>query len=239
VRRGREDLYDEPRPGRPSPDYLSARIQEILNENPFESARSIADILHISHSTVLKHLHEDLHFQSFYLRSIPHLLTPELREQRCRYTSEMIPILTAATRDGWRHPVISVESWFFLSYSQRRMWTRTRDDVATKPKHDIHTTKFMFTVLWNPLGFHVIDKLPTGARMNSEDFTTNILAPLEQKIFPSGRKPHAKRLTIHLDNARYLQARRLKSTSGNITCCGSDTLHIHQIEHSVIFLVPP
>jgi transposase len=29
VQRGREDLHDEPRPGRPSSDCLSARIQEI------------------------------------------------------------------------------------------------------------------------------------------------------------------------------------------------------------------
>jgi hypothetical protein len=58
----------------------------------------------------------------------------------------------------------------------------------------------MVTVMWNPLGFHVIDKLPTGARINNDYFTTNILVPLEQKIFPSGRKPHAKRVTIHRDN---------------------------------------
>jgi hypothetical protein len=58
----------------------------------------------------------------------------------------------------------------------------------------------MFTVVWNPLGFHVIDKLPTGAKMNSDYFTTNILGPLEQKVFPTGRNPHTKQLTIQLDN---------------------------------------
>jgi hypothetical protein len=34
-------------------------------------------------------------FQSFHLRWVPHLLTPELREQRRVYASEMIPILAA------------------------------------------------------------------------------------------------------------------------------------------------
>jgi hypothetical protein len=29
---------------------------------------------------VLKHFHDDLHFQWFYLRWVPHLFTPELRE---------------------------------------------------------------------------------------------------------------------------------------------------------------
>jgi hypothetical protein len=80
------------------------------------------------------------------------------------------------------------------------MWILSRDDAATKPKHDVLTQKFMFTVIWNPLGFHVVDKLPTGTKINSDYFIANILEPLEQKIFPNGRKPHAKRLTVHLEN---------------------------------------
>jgi hypothetical protein len=58
----------------------------------------------------------------------------------------------------------------------------------------------MFPVVWNPLGFHVVDKLRNGAKMESDCSTTNVLGPLEQKIFPTGRNPHVKRLTIHLDN---------------------------------------
>jgi hypothetical protein len=37
----------------------------------------------------------------------------------------------------------------------------------------------MFTMMWTPLGFHIVDKLPTGAKMDSGYFTTNILGPLE------------------------------------------------------------
>jgi hypothetical protein len=59
----------------------------------------------------------------------------------------MIPILAAVALDGWHHLATDDESWFFLSYSQRRMWTLIRDDVATNPKHDIRTTKFIFTVI--------------------------------------------------------------------------------------------
>jgi hypothetical protein len=59
----------------------------------------------------------------------------------------------------------------------------------------------MFTVMWNPLGFHIVDRFPTDAKMNGDYFTTNILAPLEQKIFPAGRRLHTKRLTLHLENS--------------------------------------
>jgi hypothetical protein len=36
--------------------------------------------------------------------------------------------------------------------------------------------------------------------MDSDYFTATILGPLEQTVFPTGRNPHAKRLTIHSDN---------------------------------------
>jgi hypothetical protein len=127
-------------------------------------------------------------------------LTPELREQRCGYAREMIPVLPAAAQDGWHHLVTGDEWWFVLFYSPRRMWTLTRDDVGTKPRSDVHTKKVMFPVIWNPLGFHVIDKLPTGAKTDSDYFTTSLLRSCEQKVFPTGRNPYAKRLTIHVDN---------------------------------------
>jgi histone-lysine N-methyltransferase SETMAR len=64
----------------------------------------------------------------------------------------------------------------------------------------MQTKKFMFTIMWNPRGFHVIGKLPVSTTMNSDDFTVKILETPEQRIFPDGRKPHAKRLVVHLDN---------------------------------------
>jgi hypothetical protein len=96
------------------------------------------------------------------------------------------------------------------------MWTLSRDDVATKPKHDIRMQKFMFTVIWNSLGFQVVDKLPTATKMNSDYFITNILEPLEQKIFPNRRKPHAERLPAHFDNWSIHTNRQVKFSWRNI-----------------------
>jgi hypothetical protein len=122
----------------------------------------------------------------------------------------MVPVLTAAARDGEHHLVTEDESWFFLSYSPRRMWTLGRDDVATKPRYDVHTKKFMRTLIWNPLGFHVLDKLPIGGKMDSDYFTTNILESLEQKVILTGRNPHVKWLTIQVDNGSIHMARTIE-----------------------------
>jgi histone-lysine N-methyltransferase SETMAR len=58
----------------------------------------------------------------------------------------------------------------------------------------------VFTVIWNALGFQVVDKSPIGTKMNSDYFITNILGLFEQNIFPNGKKPQPKRLIVHLDN---------------------------------------
>jgi hypothetical protein len=67
----------------PPDEHLATRSLELFDENPFEPSRSLAETLQVSHSIVLKHLHEDLHCNSFYLPWVPHPLTRESREQRC------------------------------------------------------------------------------------------------------------------------------------------------------------
>jgi hypothetical protein len=96
----------------------------------------------------------------------------------------MLQFLHAAERDGWNHSVTDDESWFFFDTSPRRMWTLSRDDVATKPRRQIQSKKFMFKIIWNPTGFYVIDRLPNDTKMNSDYFVTNIPISLEQMIFP-------------------------------------------------------
>jgi hypothetical protein len=79
---------------------LTRGIQEVLYHSLFESARSIAEILQVSHSTRLKPGHADLGFRCFYSCWVPHLLTPELKEQKRRYAREMMLVLEAAAKDG-------------------------------------------------------------------------------------------------------------------------------------------
>jgi histone-lysine N-methyltransferase SETMAR len=108
--------------------------------------------------------------------------------------------LHPAERDGWHHLVTGAESWLCYNISPRRTWTLSRDDVVTKPRHDIPNKEFVFTIIWNPSGFYVIDRLPNHSKMNSAYFVTNILIPIEQAIFPGGRAPHERRHVVHFDS---------------------------------------
>jgi hypothetical protein len=131
---------------------------------------------------------------------VPHLLTHDLREKRMEYAQVILLVLYAAERDSWHHLVTSDESWFFLNISPRRMWTLSRYDIVTKSRLDIQSKQFMFTIMWNPSGFYVVDRLPNDIKMNNDYFVTNTIIPLEQVIFPRGKAPHQKRLVVYLDN---------------------------------------
>jgi DNA-binding MarR family transcriptional regulator len=93
----------------------------ILDKYPFESARSIAERLCASHSTVVEHLHMSIGFRSFHLRVVRHRLTDASREKRKEHATAMLPFLYATKLDGWHHLVIDDESWFFFDTSSYRM----------------------------------------------------------------------------------------------------------------------
>jgi transposase len=112
IKRGRQDLRDEHRTGRPSLGNLDTQILSILEKEPFESARSIAHTLGVDHTTVLDHLQEKLGFKPYNLRWVPHLLTEDLKAKRKEISTLIIPYIENAKRDGWRHFVTGDESWF-------------------------------------------------------------------------------------------------------------------------------
>jgi hypothetical protein len=110
------------------------------------------------------------------------------------------------------------ERW--LASSRHTRWVVIRFVLFFRPNVDPHPRwrrykaelqyshkKYMFTVIWNSFGLHVIRKLRTGAKMESHYFTTNILGPVEQKVFPTGGNPDAKRSTIHQDNSSIHRSR--------------------------------
>jgi transposase len=67
IRRGRQDLHDEIRSGRPPLNGLDNKILAILEKSPFESSYSIGKRLRVVQSTVIRHLHESAGFKSFHL----------------------------------------------------------------------------------------------------------------------------------------------------------------------------
>jgi hypothetical protein len=62
--------------------------------------------------------------------------------------------------------------------------------------------KVILTVIWEIDGFRVVDIMLPRGFLNTEYFLIHIMDPLLAKVFPEGRKGHARRLSVHLDNCR-------------------------------------
>ena len=122
----------------------------------------------------------------------------------------MLPVLEAAAENDWRYFATGDESWFFLQRAPKRMWTLEKADVLEKPRLTIQARKLMFTILWSPHGFHVVDSLPDGATMCSTYFTDIILAQTAAAFFPAGRRKRSQTVTLHLDNCSIHRSRVTK-----------------------------
>jgi histone-lysine N-methyltransferase SETMAR len=202
VRQGRELMHDEPRSGRPPVDFLDIQILSNLEKYPFHSADSLAEILKVSHATILKHLHDALGMKNFHLRWIPHQLTEQVRAERIEKCQELLPLLERMEASNFRNIVTGDESWFTLELQQSAKWSTSREDMPQRVRQQIGTRKFMLTVIWGVDGFHVVDLMTSQRSFDSQYFVDNIMVPLVEKVFPKGRNPHARRLHLHLDNCR-------------------------------------
>jgi hypothetical protein len=60
----------------------------------------------------------------------------------------------------------------------------------------------MLTVIWGIDGFHVVDLMTEQHDYNTQHFLSHILESLLFAVFPDGRKPHSRRVSLHLDNCR-------------------------------------
>jgi hypothetical protein len=126
-------------------------------------------------------------------------LTDDLRLKRKQAAREMIPYVEEASWDGWQHFVTGNEPWFFLDQSPHQMWCLARDDVSTIVRRGIQTQQFMFTIMWNPRRFHVVNRLPSDTIIDSHYFTTNVLAPLREEFIPRDLAQDPKPLVVHMD----------------------------------------
>jgi hypothetical protein len=113
-----------------------------------------------------------------------------------------LPILKAHEKNKLEKFVTGDESWFTLEYHHSAKWNVSRDHVPQKVKQQLGLQKFMLAVIWGIDGFHVVDLMTEQHSYNKQYFLCHILEPRLLAVFPDGRKPHSRRLSLHLDNCR-------------------------------------
>jgi hypothetical protein len=57
------------------------------------------------------------------------------------------------------------ELWIYLFSEHDLMWTAPGEIVVDREQHTVQSPKFLLTVVWKRIGFHVLKALPKGRQI--------------------------------------------------------------------------
>jgi hypothetical protein len=72
---------------------------------------------------------------------------------------ELLQVLSVQSTCQWHDIVTLDESPIYLFSEHDLMWTAPGEMVVDRERHTVQSPKFMLTVVWNPIGFHVLKTL--------------------------------------------------------------------------------
>ena len=198
---GRKELSDLPRSGRPADNTCLDDILNLLDEQPFISARRMAEVLGIPKTTVLTKLHDELDFIKVNLRWVPHFLSNENKQQRVEYSQALLEYLESGPRT-WNQLITGDQSWIYWDNPHTSQWVPQGNQRPIHEKHTIASKKSMITVFFGLRGFVLVNVLKKGERFNSAYMVNEILPSLSNEISKSRPKIGLKGIHIHIDNAK-------------------------------------
>ena len=201
LKRGRIDLHDEPRFGRPPYEDLDDQIIACIKINPHDSCRSIAAAIACIGSTVYRRL-TILGYKNVHLRWIPHRLNEFQKQTRLTKAKIMLQKLLLLKHDNFNYIATGDESWFCYYYDYKRKWVLDDDEIDERVEKTNYSHKTMITLFFTVNGLALLDAKPSNQSINSEYFVNNVLVPLEQNVKASDAKKHHKVFYVHFGNAR-------------------------------------
>jgi len=106
IKRGDFSTCDAPRPGRSktvtTPEIVD-QIHELILEDRWISAKSVAERLSISHERVGSIIHEDLGMRKLSAKWVPKCLNADQNRQRCQSSEQILELLFR-----WIIPVVLI-----------------------------------------------------------------------------------------------------------------------------------
>jgi hypothetical protein len=92
---------------------------------------------------------------------------------------ELLQVLSVQSTRQWKYSGsgTTLAPWtsrgfIYLLFSEHDlMWTAPGEIVVDRERHTIQSPKFMPTVVWNSMGFHVLKALPKRRKFNAQYYT--------------------------------------------------------------------
>jgi hypothetical protein len=126
---------------------------------------------------------------------------------------ELLQILSVQSTRQWHDFVTLDELWIYLFSEHDLMWTAHGETVVDGERHTVQSPKFMLTVVWNPIGFHVLKALLKECKFNAQYYTNGILVAISDWRRQTGGT-RLNKLWVHSDNARPHTAKMLRDYVG-------------------------
>jgi hypothetical protein len=195
--------------GRAQDPLTGLRVIDFFNVTPFASIRYIAAPTKIAQSTVLNHL-KGWSYTVWYLMWVSHQITTAIMEQQIELSRELCVRLGSAKHCGWTHFLTGYESWFWLTIDYAQQWLPPGAERSTRLKKMISSSKPMIIIFWLPLGFPVVQALPSRVTFTSEFFVDAVLLHIATTK-PAGGP--GRQLVLHMDST---SAHRARLTAGDL-----------------------
>jgi hypothetical protein len=151
MQRGREDLQNDHRSKRRAFNCIDTKIISILEKAPFESARSIAQVLNMEHATMLHRLQKKAGIQILLSSAGATPVDRRVRAKHKEFLGRMIPDPEAERKGGWKYLVTCNKSWFFLLSGRRRRWGLAKGEVVANARIHIQNKKVMFPIMYDSI----------------------------------------------------------------------------------------
>lgn len=207
-RDGREEIEDEPRPGRPVTETTSENIEQvrtIINDDPYITVAELQAQTDLSHGTIQRIISDHLDLRKITARYIPKHLTDSQRAERVRICKENLAKFESG---AWRlcDVVTGDESWFYNTRIGRKSsnspWVTRGDPPPAVVRRSQFSPRTLFSIFFKSTGPVVIHYVERGETIDHQYYIDYCLKPLINNIRNQRPSCGVQGIKLHHDNGR-------------------------------------
>lgn len=206
--RGRRQLEDEPRSGRPADAVTDENIrlvEKLIREERNITVREIEQEVGINVASVERILHNHLGVHKVASRWVPHLLTPEQKEQRVDWCHFMLQKFNDGRSKRVNDIVTGDETWIYAydpeTKQQSTVWVFDDEPPPTKVVRSKSMDKQMVAVFFRRTGIIAVIPVPKGKTVNAQWYTGVCLPQVFEKLHEQRPSAGVRGILLHHDNA--------------------------------------
>jgi hypothetical protein len=128
-----------------------------------------------------------------YVHWVSHSLTPTQKIGRSTLASALLRRLGSVQHQGWELIATPGELHFYILTGHEQVWLCPEEQPPQRPRYTIQVPQVMLMIAGDPVGFHLIERLPTSKIFNTENHSDTIFTVL--LLVPP--QVHGRKLVIH------------------------------------------